>query len=100
MQAVLDDTKNFFDILKNTYFIHMYKSAESYDYITYLGDYFSKKGKVLKIEIMIMKGKTSIRVYDFINNTPICVFQKLYSTISDKKALSKSNSLFKFLEKV
>lgn len=100
MEAVLEDTKNFFDVLKSTYFVHMYKSTETYDYVIYLGDYFSRRGKVLKIEIKIMVGKTGIRVYDYMNKTPVCVFQKLYSTLSDKRALSKSNSLFKFLEKV
>lgn len=98
MTAVLD-TNNFFTVLLNKYNIHIFENKRTPYGIYYIGEAYSIRGEVFIISVIVKKNTTEIKIFKRVQNNRICVFQKNYSTLTDKHALSKSVSIFKFLDK-
>ena len=93
MVAVLEDTELFFNMLNQRYGILMFERLRNRSSITYTGELYSAKGEHFYINIVI-------QVFNVTFNTRVCIFQKAYNTSNDKRALSKSTSLIKFLDKI
>lgn len=100
MTAVLNDTNNFFDSLLCNYNIPMFQHSLSKKEIVYLGEFFSYRGERFVISVIVGQGKTKVQVFNMTGNRKTCVFQKVYSTVNDKNSLSKSTSLYKFLNNI
>ena len=100
MVAVLEDTELFFNMLNQRYGILMFERLRNRSSIIYTGELYSAKGEHFYINIVVYKEKTVIQVFNVTFNTRVCIFQKAYNTSNDKRALSKSTSLIKFLDKI
>lgn len=100
MTTVLQDTNYFFNMLAQRYGIGMYQNGANRTSVSYIGNCFSVYGKSYVINVIVSSQKTDVFVYDITGNQRSCVFQKSYSTASDKNALSKSTSLFNKLDKL
>ena len=77
----------------------MFENTLNRNEISYIGEVFSYRGRRFIIHLVVRQGKTGIQVYEIAGNRKSCVFQKGYSTVNDKNSLSKSTSLFNFLDK-
>ena len=99
MIAVLNDTNKFIDFLASNYNIRMFENTSNRSEISYIGEAFSYRGRRFVLYLVIRQGKSAIQVYEIAGNRKVCVFQKVYSTVNDKSSLSKSTSLFNFLDK-
>lgn len=99
MTAVLNDTNKFLGYLSNHYNIMMFENTSNRNEISFVGEAFSYRGRRFVIHLIVRQGKTAIQVYEIAGNRKVCVFQKVYSTVNDKNSLSKSTSLFNFLDK-
>lgn len=100
MLAVLNDTNYFFNILANRYNIRMFENNSNKFQKNYIGECYSLRGEYFLLYISVQNGRTSVQVFKIMGNQKACVFQKSYSTVSDKNALSKSTSLFKYLDRI
>lgn len=100
MVAVVNDTYNFFDILSHRYNIQMFENKRTPQSICYLGEAYTTRGELFVVSIVVRMGTTELKVFKVNGMSRSCVFQKNYSTKTDKYALSKSVSLFNFLDKV
>lgn len=100
MIAVLQDTNYFFNMLAQRYGISMYQNGANRTSISYIGECFSVRGESFIVNIIVGNQKTDVFVYNVTGHQKSCVFQKSYSTVSDKNALSKSTSLFNKLDRL
>jgi hypothetical protein len=100
MVAVVNDTYSFFDILSQRYNIQMFESKRTPQSICYLGEAYTTMGELFVVSIVVRIGTTELKVLRVNGMSKSCVFQKNYSTKTDKFALSKSVSLFNFLDKL
>lgn len=99
MNVVLEDVQNFFYMLFYKYNIQMFEKSSNRNEIVYMGEFYSCKGERYIICVIVKNNRIVVQAYNFTGNNRVCVFQKQYSTVNDKKALSKSTSLFNFLDK-
>lgn len=100
MEAILQDTYNFFNMLLVNFNIQMFENGRTQNSISYLGEAYSVRGEYFLVNIVVKKNTTEVKVYKMTGASKVCVHQKNYSTINDKQALSKSVSLFNFFNKV
>ena len=100
MEIVLQDTHKFFNVLLVNFNIQMFENGRNPNSIAYLGEAYSVRGEYFLVSVVIKRNTTEVKVYKMTGASKVCVHQKNYSTVNDKQALSKSVSLFKFLNKV
>lgn len=100
MVNVYNDLQNFFQVLNNRYGIYMYQNGENRVAKSYLGEFYSPRGESFIVNIVVMRDKTNVFVYNVTGGRKVGVFQKSYSTGSNNGALSKSVSLFNFLDRI
>lgn len=100
MVEVYNDLQNFFQILNNRYGICMFQNRENKVAKSYIGEFYSPIGESFIINIVVMRNKSNVFVYNVTGGRKVGVFQKSYSTGTNAGALSKSTSLFKFLDKL
>lgn len=97
--SVIEDANVFFNVLFQRYNINMFENTVNRQEINYFGEAYSFKGERFLISVTVRQDKTMIQVFNVARNRKFCIFQKVYSTKNDVNALSKSTSLFKFLDK-
>ena len=100
MNLVFADTYSFFNILFDRYNIKMFEQGSNRMKKVFIGELFTMFSERYLLLVEVSLGKTVVKVLNMTGESRVCVFQKLYSTSSDKKALSKSTSLFHFLDKL
>ena len=100
MDTVLMDTHDFFEMLYQKYNIVMFEQTSNRLKRNYIGEIFTMYGERYLLLVEVVQGKTLVRVLKATGQQRVCVFQKMYSTVNDKKALSKSISLFNYLDKL
>ena len=100
MNTILADTRDFFNELYQKYNIVMFEQGSNRVKKSYIGEIFTMYGERYLLLVEVTQGKTLIKVLNATGCNRVCVFQKMYSTITDKKALSKSVSLYNYLDKL
>lgn len=99
MKPVLEDAYVFFDMLAYRYNICMFEKGSNRNESVFLGEAYSNRGERFVVYIRVALNSSIVQVYNMTGSNRVCVFQKKYSTLNDKKALSKSTSLFNFLDR-
>lgn len=92
---VVNDAIAFCNMLGANYGIAMQQVPKQGCY-AYLGEYYTIKGTPLRVSIQVYPLKTDVRVFTMRQE---CIYQKSYSTLTDKKSLSSSVGLVNFIEK-
>ena len=100
MVAVISDTEKFNSYLLTYYNIRMFENNSNKYGVSYIGEFYSYRGRRFIISMQIKQNKTIVQIFELSGICKSCVFQKSYNTSNDKAALSKSTSTFNFIDKI